>query len=41
MDAIGCGNDAYMELKPEFNGRRADAVDEGGGELATWSDPLR
>jgi len=41
---MGCGNEAYMELNPEFNGRRAAAaaaaVVDGGGELPTWSEPL-
>lgn len=42
MEAIGCGKEAYIELNPEFNGRRPEVAVVGGGEIAVWSDePLR
>jgi len=41
MEAMGCGKEAYIELNPELSGRRAAAVEDGGGETPTWSEPLR
>lgn len=41
MDAMGCGREAYMELNPEFKGRRPAVAVVGGGEIAVWSDEPR
>jgi len=42
MEAMGCGKEAYIELNPEFNGRRPAVVAVvGGGEIAVWSDEPR